>query len=133
MASEESKITKDGLAVCVKHPIVKRMYRTQSGQVRVKGGFMHLCPKDTPDTTGFTVDGRIIGIEYKTTKAFAGKNHGASDGQIRHLIDIFEAGGLSGIACCDEHVKLILSGAPVGLEQFLKVDKDTEQIEISDL
>jgi hypothetical protein len=128
MASEESKITKDGVELCKKHPLVKRIYRTQSGQVRVKGGFMHLCPKDTPDTTGFTVDGRIIGIEYKTQKAFSEKNHGASDGQINHLLDIIEAGGLAGIACCNEHVKLILDGCPVGLEAHLSVSDDREQL-----
>lgn len=133
MASEESKITKDGLKVCAKHPLVKRMYRTQSGMVRVKGGFMHLCPKDTPDTTGFTIDGRIIGIEYKTQSQFNSKNHGASDGQIQHLLDIIEAGGLAGIACCNEHVKLILDGAPTGLEQYLSVEDDREQLNLQDL
>lgn len=119
MASEESKITKDGLKVCAKHPLVKRMYRTQSGMVRVRGGFMHLCPKDTPDTTGFTVDGRIIGIEYKTPSEFNSKNHGASEGQIEHLLDIIKAGGLAGIACCNDHVLAILNGEPVGLDQGL--------------
>lgn len=120
MASEESKITKLGIELCKAHPLVKRIYRTQSGQVRVKGGFMWLCPMGTPDTTGFTIDGRIIGIEYKTEKAFSGPNHGASDDQINHLLDIYEAGGLAGIACNNDHVKRILNGEPVGLENFIK-------------
>lgn len=129
MASEESKITKLGLELCKAHPIVKRMYRTQSGQVRVKGGFMWLCPIGTPDTTGFTVDGRIIGIEYKTEKAFAGPNHGASDQQISHLLDIYESGGLAGIACNNEHVKLILDGVPVGLDKYMK-QEESEQFDL---
>lgn len=126
MASEESKITKSGLAICNASPIVKRIYRTQSGQVRVKGGFMWLCPNGTPDTTGFSVDGRVIGIEYKTVTAFAKKNHGANDDQIKHLVDIIECGGLAGIACNDEHVKMILEGAPIGLEEHLCVEHISE-------
>ena len=129
MASEENKITKLGIEQCLAHPIVKRIYRTQSGKVRVKGGFMSLCPKGTPDTTGFTVDGRIIGIEYKTESKFSELNHGASDDQINHLLDILEAGGLAGIACCNEHVRLILDGVPVGLEHYLE-KQDKEQLDL---
>jgi len=130
MASEESKTTKLGLELCRAHPVVKRIYRTQSGQVRVKGGFMWLCPIGTPDTTGFTVDGRIIGIEYKTEKAFAGPNHGASDQQIQHLVDIFKSGGLAGIACNNEHVKMILEGAPIGLEDYVSEPDKREQLDL---
>ena len=130
MASEENKITKLGIELCRANPIVKRIYRTQSGQVRVKGGYMWLCPIGTPDVTGFTIDGRIIGIEFKTEKAFAGPCHGASDQQISHLLDIIEAGGLAGIACNNEHVKLILNGAPVGLESHLSIPDDREQLDL---
>lgn len=115
MASEEGAIQAAGMKLCNKHPIVKRVYRTQSGMVKVKGGFMHLCPNGTPDTTGFTIDGRIIGIEYKTPKAYATKNHGASDEQLEHLNDIRLAGGLAGIASNIDQVIDILNGKYVGL------------------
>ena len=82
---------------------------------------MNLCPTGTPDTMGFAIDGRHIGIEYKDLKAFTSKDHGASAEQIEHLADIYKAGGLAGIACCNEHVDLILRGAPIGLEAYLSV------------
>lgn len=121
MASEENVIQKAGLELCKNHPLVKRIARTQSGKVKVKGGWMNLCPTGTPDTMGFAVDGRHIGIEYKDTTAFATKDFGASDEQIKHLVDIINAGGLAGIACCNKHVELILAGQPVGLEHHLGV------------
>lgn len=130
MASEENKIQKKGLDYCESHPLVKRIARTQSGKVRVKGGWMNLCPTGTPDTMGFTVDGRHIGIEYKDEKSFASKDHGAKPEQIEHLIDIFNAGGLAGIACCNEHVKMILEGAPIGLEKHLAIEDDREQLDL---
>lgn len=120
MASEESNITKDGMLLCEMHPIVKRIYRTQSGMIKKGKGWMHLCPLGTPDTTGFTKDGRHIGIEYKTEEAWHSKNHGASDDQLSHLCDIYEAGGLAGIACNNKHVHRILEGEPVGLEDYVK-------------
>lgn len=126
MASEENKIQKAGLDYCADHPIVKRMARTQSGKVKVKGGWMNLCPTGTPDTMGFSIDGRHIGIEYKDTKSFASKNFGASPEQIQHLVDIIECGGLAGIACNNEHVKMILEGTPIGLEEHLRVEHISE-------
>ena len=116
MASEENLIQKSGMDLCRKHPIVSIIYRTQSGQVKVRGGFMQLCPAGTPDTTGFTIDGRVIGIEYKTPKAFSEKNHGASLEQLEHLNKIRKAGGLSGIAANMDHVAAILNGEYVGLD-----------------
>ena len=115
MATEENIIQKEGIALCRKHPIVKRIYRTQAGKVKVKGGFMQLCPAGTPDTTGFAVDGRIIGIEYKTPTAYASKNHGAKPEQLEHLNDIKNAGGLAGIASNMDQVEAILRGEYVGL------------------
>jgi len=128
MASEESKITLKGLKLCEKSPLVNRMFRTQSGLVRVKGGGMlHLCPKGTPDTYGFMNDGRIIAIEYKTPDAFMNKkNCGASDEQIEHLLAIINAGGLAGLACDVSHVELIIHGAPIGLEHFLAIQDNRE-------
>lgn len=40
-------------------------WRNQSGKVRVRGGFMMLAPKGTPDIVGFLRDGRFLGIECK--------------------------------------------------------------------
>lgn len=41
------------------------MDRANSGKVRVKGGFMQLHEKGTPDLIGFTIQGQFIGIELK--------------------------------------------------------------------
>ncbi|PCI53669.1 MAG: hypothetical protein COB36_12100 [Alphaproteobacteria bacterium] len=117
MASEENIIQAAGIKLCRQHPKVGRIYRTQSGKVKVKGGFMNLCPAGTPDTTGFMVDGRIIGIEYKTPAAFKNKDHGASEDQLEHLNDIKQAGGIAGIASNMEQVRQILAGVHIGLEE----------------
>ena len=47
------------------HTKVAWMDRANSGKVRVKGGFLQLHEKGTPDLIGFTVDGKFIGIELK--------------------------------------------------------------------
>ena len=117
MASEENIIQAAGIKLCRQHPGVARLYRTQSGKVKVKGGFMNLCPAGTPDTSGFMIDGRVIGIEYKTPAAFKSKNHGASPEQFAHLNDIKIAGGVAGIASNMDQVEQILSGVYVGLER----------------
>jgi len=62
------------------------------------------------------VDGRIIGIEYKTPAAFKKKGHGASEDQLEHLNDIKQAGGIAGIASNMEQVSQILAGVHIGLE-----------------
>lgn len=116
MASEENIIQAAGITLCRQHPKVKRIYRTQSGKVKVKGGFMNLCPAGTPDTSGFMVDGRIIGIEYKTPAAFKKKDHGAKPEQLEHLNDIRAAGGIAGIASNMEQVRQILAGVYIGLD-----------------
>lgn len=113
--SEEADIQRLGIAFAKNHPTVAKIYRSQSGKVKVKGGWMQLCPEGTPDATGYTVDGRIIGIEFKTPSAFKTKNHGASLEQVEHLSSILKAGGIAGIATCNEDVAKILSGIPHGL------------------
>jgi hypothetical protein len=116
MATEENIIQKNGIALCRNHPIVSEIYRTQSGKVKVRGGWMQLCPAGTPDSTGFSVAGRIIGIEYKTPSEFATKDHGASEEQLLHLNKIKAAGGIAGIASNMDQVMEILSGIYVGLD-----------------
>lgn len=39
--------------------------RTQSGKVRVNGGWMQLAPEGWPDLTGYLPNGRFLGIEVK--------------------------------------------------------------------
>lgn len=48
-----------------KHEKVAWIDRANSGKVRVKGGFMQLHKKGTPDLIGFTTEGKFIGIELK--------------------------------------------------------------------
>lgn len=40
-------------------------WRSHSGMVKIRGGFMHLAPKGTADFTGMLRGGRFIGIEVK--------------------------------------------------------------------
>ena len=117
MALSESVIQKSGLALCKAHHLVRFMDRANSGKIKVKGGWCQLHENGTPDTIGYTASGLFIGIEYKTVAAWNSKNHGASEEQIRHLNDIKNAGGLCGIACCDEHVIDILSGKHIGISE----------------
>ncbi|MEH6451276.1 MAG: hypothetical protein V7765_21625 [Oleispira sp.] len=116
MPSEENIIQKKGMDLCKEHALVSEIYRTQSGKVKVRGGWMQLCPAGTPDTTGFTIDGRIIGIEYKTPLEFDTKDHGASKDQLNHLNKIKSSGGVAGIAASMDHVNAILQGEYIGLE-----------------
>jgi hypothetical protein len=62
---KESEIQRELLSLARNHPNVSWMDRANSGKVRVKGSFMQLHAKGTPDIIGFTVSGRFIGIELK--------------------------------------------------------------------
>ena len=66
MAKAESIISKAIMDYVNSLPNYK-IWRNQSGQIRVKGGgWMHLSPKGTPDLVGYTDTGQFIGIEVKT-------------------------------------------------------------------
>lgn len=43
-------------------------WREQSGQVRVRRGYMHLAPEGTPDIVGHMPDGRALYLEVKHGK-----------------------------------------------------------------
>jgi hypothetical protein len=42
--------------------------RMQSGRVKVRGGFMYLCPEGTGDILTFDDDGRCVWLEVKQLK-----------------------------------------------------------------
>lgn len=65
MSRLESSIQRELLTIAKKHEQVAWMSRANSGKVKVKGGFMQLHPKGTPDLIGFTKSGMFIGIELK--------------------------------------------------------------------
>jgi hypothetical protein len=46
------------------------VWRTHSGQVKVRGAWMHLAPQGTADVTGYMLDGsgRVVGLEVKLPK-----------------------------------------------------------------
>lgn len=113
---EESEIQKDIINHLSVHPLVKRMYRTQSGVIKKGSRFIHLCPEGTPDITGFLVSGSHAAIEVKTVSQWDSKNHGATSEQIQYCTDVYDAGGVAGIACTIAQVDKILSGEPVGLK-----------------
>jgi hypothetical protein len=61
----EKEIQRELLKRCKLHKSIAWIDRANSGKVRVKGGFMQLHEKGTPDLIGFTVSGQFIGIELK--------------------------------------------------------------------
>ena len=65
MAKLEKEIQAELIKIIRKHPRVAFIDRANSGKVRVKGGFMQLHRKGTPDLIGFTTSGKFIGIELK--------------------------------------------------------------------
>ena len=103
----ENKIQREGIDYA--HSLGVELTRTQAGQVKVRGGFMHLACKGWGDTTGYNDKGQIVMIEFKDVAAYEKKNHGASVEQIARLEDVKLKGGVSGIACCNEHILEILN------------------------
>lgn len=111
----ETEIQKAGMDYCDNDARVLSIERTQSGRVKVKGGWMNLCRDGTPDTMGVAKDGLGILIEYKTVEAWDTKDHGATKKQLERLREAYSVGCYAGLACTIGHVDLILNGEPVGL------------------
>lgn len=84
--------------------------RTHAGSVKVRGGYMQLACKGWGDTTGYNDEGKIIMIEFKDVNKYESKNNGANKDQLERLADIKSKGGISGIACCNEHIFEIIKG-----------------------
>lgn len=61
--SETSEVTRPLLDAL--HALNIYAVRTHSGRVRIRGGWMHLGPKGTPDISGYFADGRGFVIETK--------------------------------------------------------------------
>lgn len=61
----EKEIQRELLKRCKLHKSIAWMNRANSGKVRVKGGYMQLHEKGTPDLIGFTRKGQFVGIELK--------------------------------------------------------------------
>ncbi len=104
----ENQIQREGIECALKLGV--ELTRTQAGKVKVRGGWMNLACKGWGDTTGYNKKGQIVMVEFKDVKAFESKNHGASKEQINRLNDVKSKGGLSGIACCNQHVIDIVNG-----------------------
>ena len=109
----ENKIQREGIEQAKLLGV--NLTRTNAGKVKVRGGWMQLADAGWSDTTGYDNSGRIVMIEFKDVKSWESKNHGASEDQIKILMDVKEKGGKCGIACCDEHVRDIIRGIYVGL------------------
>ena len=109
MSKSEGEIQKIILAHAKKHPKVAWMDRANSGKVKVRGGFMQLHEKGTPDLIGYSVDGKFIGVEVKDEPNFYSKNNGLRAEQITRIDDMTMRGCYAGVACCIEHVDSILA------------------------
>lgn len=108
MAESEGEIQKIILKHAKSHPLIAWIDRANSGKVRVRGGFMQLHEKGTPDLIGYSVDGRFIGIEIKDESNYHSKNNGLKPEQILRINDMKEKGCYVGVACRVEHVDLIM-------------------------
>lgn len=65
MSKLEKDIQRELLKIGKVYDKVAWLDRANSGKVRVKGGFMQLHEKGTPDLIGFSTSGQFIGIELK--------------------------------------------------------------------
>lgn len=106
-AKSENKIQSEGIAYAKQLGV--EITRTNAGKVKVRGGWMQLACKGWSDTTGYNSEGRIVMIEFKDVKSYESKNNGASEEQLERINDVISKGGIAGIACCNEHIKEILS------------------------
>tara|TARA_R110002096_G_scaffold322008_2_gene516125 strand:+ start:2031 stop:2369 length:339 start_codon:yes stop_codon:yes gene_type:complete len=104
----ENEIQREGLDYA--ESLGVEITRTNAGKVKVRGGWMQLCKKGWSDATGYNQKGQIVLIEFKDEKAWSSKNHGASKEQLERLLDCRSKGGLAGIACSNEHIRMILDG-----------------------
>lgn len=80
-----------------------KAWNTQSGMVKVKGGYMHLASKNTSDIIGFLPhSGRILAIEAKR------KGKLPTSGQVKFLADINKAGGVGLVVDDVDRFKVII-------------------------
>jgi len=104
MAKLEKEIQAELIKIIRKHPEVAFIDRANSGKVRVKGGFMQLHKKGTPDLIGFTKQGKFIGIELKRPDT---KNK-AKPEQLEMQGLMSESNCIYGISYDEDSLKLIL-------------------------
>jgi hypothetical protein len=91
-----------------------RAWSVHAGRVKVRGGWMYLCPPGTPDVLGYTLrSGRFLGLEIKvpgnkTEKARAEK-------QAAFQTAIRASGGIAGqVENADEAVALVREAIGAG-------------------
>ena len=88
------------------------VWSTPSGHVQLRGGWMSLAPKGTPDVTGIARDGRFIGIEIK--KPGARTNKDRAKRQIDFQGHIARLGGISGqVESAAEAVTILLNAITI--------------------
>ena len=84
-----------------------KVWRNQSGCVKVAGGFMHLAPKGSPDIIGYTLRGaRFIGIEVKRPKGYTNPDQVKVQTEWREKL--LAAGAIAGqVTSVDEAIELV--------------------------
>jgi hypothetical protein len=115
MSKAEKEIQKEILKYAKTHPFIAWIDRANSGKVKVKGGFMQLHEKGTPDLIGYSTNGMMIGIEIKDIENFNKKNHGLSTEQVERLNDMKDRCCYCGVACSIEHVDMIMNEEHPGI------------------
>ena len=104
----EREIQAKLLPVIAKSHKIKWVDRSNSGKVKVKGGWMQLHEKGTADLIGMSTTGRFLGFETKTPENYKKKDHGRNEDQIAWAEMINSGGGLAGCYCDIETLNEIL-------------------------
>ena len=100
----EKEIQANLIKIASKHPNVHFIDRSNSGKVKVKGGWMQLHKKGFPDLCGWVKGGKFLGIELKRPDT---KNNTSKD-QDSMLELMRESGCICGIAHDEESLMDIL-------------------------
>jgi len=100
----EKEIQANLIKIARKHPNVHFIDRSNSGKVKVKGGWMQLHKKGFPDLCGWVKGGKFLGIELKRPDT---KNNTSKD-QDSMLELMRESGCICGIAHDEESLMDIL-------------------------
>lgn len=108
----EAEIQKSILQYLESCPSVLKSQRINSGMA--KGFRVKMANEGTPDIIGVMKNGKHLAIEVKTKSSWNSKGHGATDKQIEYVSEVYGAGGIAGIVCSVDQVRLVLAGDKVG-------------------
>lgn len=104
MSKLEKEIQAELIKIARGHPKVHFIDRSNSGKVKVKGGWMQLHKKGFPDLCGWVEGGKFLGIELKQPST----RKNTSDEQDSMLQLMSDSGCICGVAWDAESLTAIL-------------------------